>query len=47
MWDAINRYVMACGGDPSRNALGNTARMNAVVDINDIVRRAANGDLIR
>lgn len=47
MWDAINRYVVACGGDPAHHVHGNTARMTAVSDVNDVVRRAANGDLIR
>lgn len=32
LWDAINRYVVACGGNPSRYVHGNTPRMTAVVD---------------
>ena len=47
MWDAINRYVVACGGDPSKHVYGNTPRMRAVVDVNSAVIRASNGDLIR
>ncbi len=47
LWDAINRYVTSCGGDPGRHVYGNDARMNAVADVNEAVRRAANEDLIR
>lgn len=47
LWDAINCYVTACGGDPARHVHGNTARMNAVADVNNAVRRAVIGDLIR
>src|SRR5271156_1014303 len=38
LWDAINRYVVACGGDPSKHVYGNTSRMKAVGDVNEIVR---------
>jgi hypothetical protein len=40
LWDAINRYVVACGGDPAKHVYGNTARMNAVVEVNGVVRDA-------
>ena|SRR5271166_1496380 len=33
LWDAINRYVVSCGGDPSKHVYGNTSRMRAVVDV--------------
>ena len=39
LWDAINRYVVSCGGDPSKHVNGNTPRMEAVVEVNSIVRR--------
>lgn len=47
LWDAINRYVVACGGDPARHVHGNVSRMNAVADVNDAVQRAASKDLVR
>lgn len=47
MWDAINPYVLACGGDPALHVHGNPERMNAAADVNDAVRHAANEDLIR
>lgn len=37
-WDAINRYVSECGGDPSRHI--STARMTAVAEVEKIVRNA-------
>lgn len=37
LWDAINRYVVACGGDPAVAVHGNTARMQAVADVGSIV----------
>jgi hypothetical protein len=33
LWDAINKYVKSCGGDPSKHIYGNTPRMDAVVMI--------------
>ena len=36
LWDAIHRYVVACGGDPGRRSYGNAARMNAVSDVEKI-----------
>lgn len=41
LWDAINRYVVACGGDPGSHVYGNTARMQAVADVSKIVDRVA------
>lgn len=41
IWDAINRYVQTCGGDPSKHVYGNIARMNAVVDVEQALRDAA------
>ncbi len=29
-WDAVNRYVVACGGDPSQAVYGDVARLQAV-----------------
>lgn len=37
LWDAINRYVESCGGDPAKHVYGNTARMMAVVEVERIV----------
>lgn len=33
IWEAINRYVVACGGDTSNGVYGNTSRQTAVADI--------------
>ena len=33
LWEAINAYVVACGGDPSRHVYGNTPRMDAVSEV--------------
>lgn len=41
LWDVINRYVVACGGDPGSHVYGNTARMQAVSDVSKIVDLAA------
>ena len=41
LWDAINRYAQTCGGDPSKHVYGNIARMNAVVDVEQVLRDAA------
>jgi len=38
LWDAINRYVVACGGDPSKRVYGNTPRQTAVAEVNGVVR---------
>jgi hypothetical protein len=40
LWDAINRYVVACGGDPGKHVYGNTSRATAVADVCGVVRRA-------
>lgn len=40
LWDAINRYVVACGGDPSKRVYGNTSRQAAVGEICNVVRAA-------
>jgi hypothetical protein len=36
----VNRYVVACGGDPAKHVYGNTPRMTAVGEVNEAVRRA-------
>lgn len=42
LWEAINRYARTCGGDTSAStAHGNTARMQAVVDIERLVDEEA------
>jgi len=38
LWDAINEYVIACGGDPSSRVYGNTSRMNAVAKVESFIR---------
>lgn len=43
LWDAINQYVKACGGDPSsKTCYGNLLRQQAVVDIEKIVQQFTN-----
>ena len=37
LWDAINEYVVACGGDPSKHVYGNTRRMDAVCRVENAV----------
>lgn len=37
LWDAINTYVTTCGGDPAKHVYGNIKRMQAVVDVENIV----------
>jgi len=43
LWDAINNYAIACGGDPSNHVYGNTSRMKAVADVENTVRAALKG----
>lgn len=38
LWDEINRYVVTCGGDPSKHVYGNTSRMAAVAGVERVVR---------
>ena len=33
LWESINAYVVACGGDPARHVYGNAARQNAVSEV--------------
>lgn len=40
LWDAINRYAISCGGDPSKH-IGSPRRMQAVADVERIVRGEA------
>ena len=41
LWDAINRYAISVGGDPSQHAHGNVSRMQAVADVGQLVARVA------
>jgi hypothetical protein len=41
LWDAINRYAISVGGDPSSHVYGNTPRMQAVTDVGAVVARVA------
>jgi hypothetical protein len=48
LWDAINRYAMSCGGDPSDHVHGNTLRQQAVVEVSEAVSeivRACDADV--
>src|ERR1700690_1965115 len=33
LWEAINRYVVSCGGAPDKHVYGNTSRQRAVTDV--------------
>ena len=33
LWNAINRYVISCRGDPAKYVYGNTTRAKAVVEV--------------
>lgn len=37
LWDAINRYVISCGGNPDKHVYGNTRRMEAVTAVENAV----------
>jgi hypothetical protein len=39
LWDAINRYAEACGGDTSATTSGSVDRMNAVAEVERIAFR--------
>ena len=40
LWDAVNEYATACGGDTSnKTAHGNSRRMNAVCRLDDCVEK--------
>lgn len=41
LWDAINLYAIAVGGDPAKHVYGNVSRMQAVADVGKIVARVA------
>src|SRR5574343_1248412 len=41
LWDAINRYCVACGGSPATRLYGNVERQRAVVSIEKAVRETA------
>lgn len=44
LWDAINAYVITCGGDPgATTAHSNYARMNAVIAVEQAVEHMVNG----
>jgi hypothetical protein len=40
LWDAINEYATACGGDPGANVYGNTRRQRAVAAVERAARYA-------
>jgi len=37
LWEAIQKYVRACGGDPEKHVYGNTGRMDSVTEIEQLV----------
>ena len=37
LWEAINSYARACGGDPSKHVYGNAHRMEAVCRVERVV----------
>jgi hypothetical protein len=39
LWNAINSYAIAVGGDPSRHVYGHDARMQAVADVGKVVAK--------
>lgn len=39
LWNAINRYAEAVGGDPSKHVHGNVPRMQAVADVGKVVTK--------
>lgn len=39
LWEAINRYAVSVGGDPSRHVYGNTSRMQAVAEVDRAVHQ--------
>ena len=41
LWNAINAYAQACGGDPSNAVYGNTPRQNAVAAVYECLNRLA------
>ena len=45
LWDAINRYAISVGGDPSKHVHGNTSRMQAVVDVDALVANARGAEV--
>jgi hypothetical protein len=44
LWDAINRYAISVGGDPSKHVYGNVARMQAVADVGKVMGWSRRGD---
>lgn len=40
LWEAINRYVVTCGGVPGGHVHGNERRMEAVVAVNTVIQGA-------
>lgn len=40
LWDAINEYVVACGGRPDARVYGNSRRQLAVVEVERVVSDA-------
>ncbi len=39
LWDAINRYAIAVGGDPAMHVYGNTLRMQAVAAVGAVISK--------
>lgn len=45
LWDAINKYVVTCRGNPSLYVYGNTARMTAVSEVEAAIAAIQRADL--
>ena len=43
LWDAINGYVVTCGGEPGQHVYGNSSRQRMVAQVEraDLLRRLA------
>lgn len=46
LWEAINRYTVTVGGDPSLHVYGNIPRMQAVADVSSVIRKLIAGPAI-
>jgi hypothetical protein len=46
LWNAINSYAIAVGGDPSRHVYGHDARMQAVVEVGKVIARVRSRERI-
>lgn len=40
LWNEVNKYAATCGGEPDKHVYGNLPRMQAVVAVEEVVRKA-------